>query len=214
MAFLGCVWILDFWTFDGSWIIFLVAKDGVPSRVESMCWGVPRLESPFPSSLSVSVGFFLGERRGLPFSITEMVCLQNIAQNVLRDAGWRSQMLTKWCFPPHPSCTYLQHNLPHHTIPKDAWWPWQDIREWSWLLCLCRLFHNRQLGQFHESLIASGMGYQWFDLGAIIGEFCTKAFDTPCHERQTVLLPCHLQLLEGHSLFSHCSCSSFWPCAP
>ncbi len=37
-------------------MIFSVARFGVPSRVESMCLGDPRLESTFSSSSSVSVG--------------------------------------------------------------------------------------------------------------------------------------------------------------
>ena len=48
-----------------------MAKDGSPSGVESMCRGDPRLESPLPCSLLVSVEFFLEERRGHPFSITK-----------------------------------------------------------------------------------------------------------------------------------------------
>ena len=48
-----------------------MAKDGAPSGVESMCRGDPRIESPLPFSSLDSVVFFLGEQRGLPFSITE-----------------------------------------------------------------------------------------------------------------------------------------------
>ncbi len=98
-----------------------MTKDDVPSRVESMCLGDPRLESTFSSSSSVSVGFPLENDVGFLVQLPKLVCLQNITQHVLWDAGWRSQMQPKWVFSPHPSCTYLKHNLPHHTIPKDAW---------------------------------------------------------------------------------------------
>ncbi len=56
--------------------------------------------------------------------------------------------------------------------------------------------------------MSSGKGYQWFDLGAICGEFGAKPFHMSCLERHTVLLPHHFELLESHSLdlcysFSH-----------
>ena len=70
----------------------------------------------------------------------------------------------------------------------------------KFLLGQCRLLDNRQLGPIGEILMSSGKGYRWFDLGAIFGEFGAKAFDNPCHKSNTVLMPPHVELLEGPSL--------------
>jgi hypothetical protein len=92
-------------------MIFSVARFGVPSRVESMCLGDPRLESTFSSSSSVSVVFFLGERCGLPCSFTPTGVLPKYHRNFSSECWMEVPNKANKIFPPHPSCTYLKHIL-------------------------------------------------------------------------------------------------------
>ena len=80
-----CVWRLGVCTFDGSWVIFSLARFGGPSRVESMCLWDPRLEITFSSSSSVLVG-----EDKVPTTFASEVGL-------FRDSSGRS-LITSWFF--------------------------------------------------------------------------------------------------------------------
>ena len=111
--------VSEHWTDNG--LYFLWPKMAYPQELNYCVEEIQDLKVLFLLHCRFLLVFSLENVVGFLVRLPKRVYLQNIAQNVIRDAGWRSQMRAKWCFPPHPSCTYLKHNLPHHTIPKDTW---------------------------------------------------------------------------------------------
>ena len=72
------------------------------------------------------------------------------------------------------------------------------MQEQSFRLCQCRILYNRRLGQLHEWLNSSGIGYQLIDRVANFGHYGANDVDG-LRDRQTLALTCPLQLLEGPS---------------
>ena len=110
IGFLNIWWIMDYISCGQRWCIF---KSWINVSRRSKTW-------KYFFFFFIGFCWFLSLENDVGFLVQypKLVCLHNIAQNVLRDAGWRSQMRPKQFPPPHPSCTYLNHNRPHHTIPR------------------------------------------------------------------------------------------------